>query len=105
FYALTYCVMFAIPIFDLRNVSPRPPIWLQIASWSGLLMTLLYVVLSIFPIIQVASVLSFALKIVLLIVAMNLVGAGILLAAARRRARGPFVRSRPHHERVNSVST
>jgi len=89
FYALTYCVMFAIPIFGLRNVSPRPPLWLQIASWSGLLMTLLYVVLSIFPIIQVTSVLSFALKIVLLIVAMNLVGAGILLAA-RRRARGGF---------------
>src|SRR4029079_1428279 len=87
FYALTYCVMFAIPIFGLRTVSPRPPIWLQIASWSGLLMTLLYVVLSIFPIIQVASVLSFALKIVLLIVAMNLVGAGVLLPA-RRSGRG-----------------
>src|SRR5262249_25792836 len=27
FYALTYVVMFAIPVFGLRGVRPRPPIW------------------------------------------------------------------------------
>jgi amino acid transporter len=86
FYALTYCVMFAIPLFGLRHVSPRPPLWLQIASGSGLLMTLLYVVLSVFPIIQVESVFVFAFKIVLLIVLMNVVGVAILLAGRRRSA-------------------
>ena len=45
-------------------------------------MTLLYIVLSVFPIIQVESVSTFALKIILLIAVMNLVGVGILLAAA-----------------------
>ena len=44
-------------------MTPRPPLWLKVASWSGLLMTLLYVALSIFPIVQVASVTTFALKI------------------------------------------
>ncbi len=88
FYALTYVVMFAIPIFGLRGVSPRPPRWLQAASMSGLLMTVLYVVLSVFPIIKVESVLTFALKITLVIVAMNLVGIGILVSARRRAARG-----------------
>ena len=49
-------------------------------------MTVLYVVLSVFPIIQVESVATFALKISLVIVSANIVGIGIL-ATARRRAR------------------
>ena len=53
---------------------------------SGLLMTLLYIVLSVFPIIQVESVSTFALKITLMVVAMNLVGIGILLSARQRSA-------------------
>ncbi len=84
FYALAYLVMFAIPIVGLRAVTPRPSRWLQAAAVSGLLMTLLYVVLSVFPIIKVASVSGFALKIVAVIVVMNLVGVGILVAARRR---------------------
>lgn len=88
FYALTYVVMFAIPIFGLRGVSPRPPLWLKVASMSGLLMTLLYIALSVFPIIKVESVATFALKISLVIVVMNLVGIGILVSARRRSARG-----------------
>ena len=86
FYALTYVVMFAIPLFGLRGVTPRPPLWLQLASWSGLLMTLLYIVLSVFPIIKVESVSTFAFKIVLLIGVMNLVGIGILASARWRSA-------------------
>ena len=89
FYALTYVVMFSIPLFGLKNVSPRPPVWLRLASWSGLLMTVLYIVLSVFPIITVASVSTFALKITMLIVVMNLVGVGILVSARRRAGAGP----------------
>jgi amino acid transporter len=83
FYALTYLVMFSIPIVGLRGIA-EPPWWLRAASWSGLLMTLLYVILSVFPIITVASVATFALKVSSMIVVMNLVGVGILLAARRR---------------------
>jgi amino acid transporter len=86
FYALTYVVMFAIPLFGLPGVSPRPPLWLRVASLSGLLMTVLYIVLSVFPIIKVESVSTFALKITMMIVAMNVVGAGILLSARQRSA-------------------
>jgi amino acid transporter len=89
FYALTYVVMFAIPLVGLRGVTPRPSPWLRIASVSGLLMTVLYIVLSVFPIIKVASVAGFALKISAVIVVMNLVGVGILLAA-RRRSNGTW---------------
>ena len=89
FYALTYVVMFAIPLFGLRTVTPRPPMWLRLASLSGLLMTVLYIVLSVFPIIKVESVSTFAVKIAMLIVAMNGVGVGILLSARRRSTPAP----------------
>jgi amino acid transporter len=84
FYALTYVVMFAIPLFGLGRMSVRPPAWLRVVSLSGLLMTLLYVGLSMFPIIKVESVMSFALKISLLILGANVIGAMIFLTARRR---------------------
>ncbi len=79
FYALTYLVMFAIPIAGVAS----PP-WLKVASASGFLMTLAFVVLSILPIISVESRLSFALKISTVVVVANVVGAAIFLG--RRRA-------------------
>jgi amino acid transporter len=85
FYALTYLVMFAIPLVGLRGLNPRPPIWLKAAALSGLLMTLLYVALSVVPIIQVESRLMFAGKISGLIVMTNLIGVAIYLMAKRRR--------------------
>jgi hypothetical protein len=87
FYALTYVVMFSIPLFGLRGLTPRPPLWLKVVSMSGLLMTVLYIVLSVFPIIKVESVATFAFKITLVIVAANALGIVILLSARRRAAR------------------
>jgi len=84
FYGLTYLVMFAIPLVGLRGVTPRPPWWIKAASLSGLLITVLYTVLSLFPIIQVGSVAAFALKISVVIVLLNLVGVAILVAGRRR---------------------
>jgi amino acid transporter len=84
FYALTYLAMFAIPLIGLRHVTPRPPIWLRIAALSGFLMTVLFVVLSLVPIIQVENRAGFALKIGGLIVITNLIGFGIYRLAQRR---------------------
>jgi hypothetical protein len=68
--------------------------WLRLASLSGLLMTVLYIVLSIFPIIKVESVAAFAVKITMTIVAMNVIGIGILFSARRRSAKSaPRARS------------
>jgi amino acid transporter len=79
FYALTYLVMFAIPV-----ASVRAPLWLKIASASGFLMTLAFVVLSVLPIISVGSRLTFALKISTVVVITNLIGAAIFLARRDR---------------------
>ena len=85
FYGLTHVVLFAIPIFGLKAAGKSPPLWLKLVSLSGLLMTLLYVALSVVPIIQVENRLTFALKIGGLIVITNLIGAAIYLLARRRK--------------------
>ncbi|HEY6328012.1 MAG TPA: APC family permease [Blastocatellia bacterium] len=87
FYAFSYLVMLALPLIGLRGISPRPPVWLKIAACSGFAMTLLNVVLSVFPIIQVESWWSFGLKTSGVIVAGNLVGILIFAAAERRKNR------------------
>jgi glutamate:GABA antiporter len=79
FYALTYLVMFAIPMFGVRS-----PLWLKAAAASGFLMTLAFVVLSILPIVQVDSRLRFALKISAVIVLTNVAGAAIFLVRRPR---------------------
>lgn len=85
FYAMSYLVMFAIPIIGLRGVRPRPPLWLRLVSLSGFLMTLLYVTLSVFPIVKVGSESSFTAKISGVIVTANLIGVAIFLIAKRKR--------------------
>jgi hypothetical protein len=89
FYALTYLAMFALPLFGLRGIHPRPPVWVKVSALSGLAMTLLYVSLSIVPIIQVESRAMFAIKISGLIVLTNILGFAIYLAARKRRGAPP----------------
>jgi glutamate:GABA antiporter len=95
FYALTYLVMFAIPLIGLKGSSFRPPLWLKVAALSGFLMTLLDVALSIVPIIQVESRIMFAAKIGGLIVITNIIGLSIYLVAERRRQYEPEAVSVP----------
>jgi len=85
FYGLTYLVMFAIPLIGLRNAVQRPSFKLRAAALSGFLVTFLYVVLSVFPIIDVASWTTFAVKISSVVIGLNLVGAALFYSARRRR--------------------
>src|SRR5262249_3030972 len=85
FYALTYLVMFAIPLAS-RRIGSRPPLWLKAAALSGFLMTLLYATLSVLPIVAVASRLTFALKICGVIAATNAIGLAIYWKNASRAA-------------------
>ncbi|MEJ7809524.1 MAG: APC family permease [Gemmatimonadaceae bacterium] len=84
-YAFTYLALFAIPIVAARRLAVRPPRWLQAAAVSGFVVTLLYTVLSVFPIIDVASWQLFAAKIIAALVATNMLGVAIY-ALGRRRA-------------------
>jgi amino acid transporter len=71
FYGLTYLVMFAIPIAG----QAAPSVSLRLAAASGFAMTLLCVVLSIFPIINVPNRLTFTIKVSGAVVASNALGA------------------------------
>jgi amino acid transporter len=83
FYALCYLVMFALPMFAVPS-----PWWMKGAALSGFLMTLAFVVLSILPIVQVESRLSFALKISAVVVLTNAAGLAMFVGKlAPRRAR------------------
>jgi glutamate:GABA antiporter len=84
FYALTYLVLFAIPLAGPRAA---PSLWLRLAAASGFLMTLLYIVLSVLPIIQVENRGVFALKIGAVVLVTNVIGAAIFL-----KGRQPVVR-------------
>jgi amino acid transporter len=72
FYALTYLVMFAIPIVGIRSL--RPPMWVVVAAISGFLTTLAFVVLSVLPIVQVQSRAVFAMKISAVVLVANAIG-------------------------------
>lgn len=85
FYGLAYLVMFGLPLFGLRNASEQPATWLRIAAVSGFLVTLLYCVLSIFPIIDVQSWFWFAAKIAGVVIGANLLGVLLYFAGSRRK--------------------
>ncbi|KAF0250588.1 MAG: hypothetical protein FD167_15 [bacterium] len=80
-YGLAYLVMFAIPIWGYKKLGSHPSISLRLASLSGFIVTLLYIILSVFPIIEVASWKLFAAKIILTIFIINLLGSLIVLFA------------------------
>jgi hypothetical protein len=90
FYALTYLAMFAVPLWGLKRTPMRPSWRVKLCAVSGLLMTILYISLSVLPIIPVGSRTMFALKIAGLIVVTNLIGLA-LYASGRRGARQPIV--------------
>jgi len=84
FYALTYLALFAIPIFGAARLARRPSSALRIVAACGFAVTLLYSILSVFPIIDVASWQIFAAKIIVVIVGANMLGIAIYTAAQRR---------------------
>ncbi|HEY2376991.1 MAG TPA: APC family permease [Gemmatimonadaceae bacterium] len=89
-YGLTYLVLFALPLFALRSsesVLPRASLGLKTAAAAGFLTTLLYVALSVFPIIDVPSWHAFAAKISSVVVGLNVLGLLIYAAGGRRRVR------------------
>ena len=88
FYGMTYLILFAIPVVAFRGTDARLPLWLRVASVSGFAVSLLYVVLSVFPIIDVTSWLSFAIKISAVVVGLNVVGAALFFAERGRREAG-----------------
>lgn len=84
FYGIAYLFLFAVPLFGTRSIRRNAPLWLRVFSASGLIVSLLGIYFTVFPIIEVKSRLLFALKIIVVALIGNAVGAAVL---ARRRSR------------------
>jgi amino acid transporter len=87
FYATSYVVLFAIPLFAAARIGLRAPVWLRVASLSGLLVSLLGIALTFVPIVDVESPLAFAAKLVAVTLAFNLTGALLYRLGRRRQQR------------------
>ncbi|HKP46993.1 MAG TPA: APC family permease [Pyrinomonadaceae bacterium] len=88
FYASTYVVLFAIPLAGMKKFDIAAPAWLKVACASGLLVSLLAIALTIVPIIEVQSRLSFALKITAVVIVANSIGALVFILGQRRTTTG-----------------
>ena len=62
-YGFSYLVLFAIPLFGLARTGQRAPGWIRALSAAGLATTVLYMVLSVLPIVSVESRFVFAAKV------------------------------------------
>ncbi len=85
FYGLTYVVLFAIPVIGLRRSDVRVSLWLRVVASVGLATALLYLVLTVVPIVTVVSRFAFALKISAVVLVANGLGAALYLSASRSR--------------------
>jgi len=77
FYALIYIVLFAIPLVAVKRFGVKAPLWLKIAAMSGLVVSVLAGFFTLIPITHVGSRFMFALKIIVVVVAANAIGASL----------------------------
>jgi amino acid transporter len=84
FYGIAYLALFAIPIFSRKERGLRAPLWLRLAACSGMLVTLLFIVLSVFPIIDVGSSWQYSLKIAGVVIGANTVGWVVFQTGSRK---------------------
>ena len=85
FYGLAYLVKFAIPLVSSKEKGLRPGAWMRVGAASGFLVTLLFVLLSVQPVIPVASKVGYFAKVVLVVLGANFVGWMIYRAGQQRK--------------------
>jgi amino acid transporter len=76
-YAINYLLMFSVPLLAGARFGARPGLVLRAACVAGMLVTLLSIVFSLIPVVDVRSSAPYALKIGLTTLAVNLVGAAL----------------------------
>lgn len=84
FYAATYLVLFAIPLFGMKSFGVKAPVWLKVACASGFLVSVIYIGFTVVPIIEVESRLRFAVKIISVVVLANAIGVTVYTLGKRR---------------------
>src|SRR5947207_12099664 len=86
FYGIVYLTLFAIPLFGSSPVRSGAPVWLRVASACGCGVSLLAIFFTVYPIIDVPNPLIFGMKVAVVAVIANGIGAAIFLGARRNRS-------------------
>jgi amino acid transporter len=84
FYGLAYLALFAIPLFAKRESKLRSGLLLRVAAASGLTLTLLFVALSILPVVDVVNPVRYAAKTVAVLVGVNCIALALFYGQRRR---------------------
>jgi amino acid transporter len=85
FYATAYLALFAVPLLARKDLGIRPAMWLRAVAVSGFLVTLLYIVLSIFPIIELQDTVRYSIKTASVILGANVIGIALYWWRSRSR--------------------
>lgn len=86
-YAITYVVLFALPLLGSRTLRSALPLWVKAAALCGLVSSLVALVVTVYPIVSVTSRLEYALKISVVVVLANVAGVVIYRVGRKRAAR------------------
>lgn len=85
FYALTYLIMFAIPLIGKRGIHNHFSLPVKIAACCGGAMSLGFIVLALFPIVEVENPWVFGGKILGVMVISNSLGAALYVLARKKK--------------------
>jgi glutamate:GABA antiporter len=87
FYGLAYIALFAIPLFARDESKLRSGPWLKVAAASGLALTLLFVALSIFPVVHVVNPIRYAAKTIAVLLGANCIAMALFYGQRRNNAK------------------
>src|ERR1044072_52099 len=86
--ALISLVLFAIPIVAMRRFGVHAPLWLKIAAVSGFIVSAIAAYFSLVPITRGDRPLAFAMKIVVVVIGANVIGAIVYRLRRKKGALG-----------------
>ena len=84
-YAITYVALFALPLIGRRALRNALPLWVKVVSVGGFVSSLVSLLISVYPIVDVSSKTAYAAKICSVVVIANMAGIVIYRAGQRRR--------------------
>ena len=85
-YAIAYVALFALPLFGRAALRRQLPRWLKVAAAAGMASSLVALLISVYPVVDVVSRLAFAGKICAVVVVSNMAGVSIYRLGQTRRA-------------------
>jgi len=83
-YAITYVVLFALPLLGDRALRSRLPAWVKLVSLCGMISSTVSLVIAVYPIVDVTSRGTYAAKICSVVVLSNVAGVVIYRVGQKR---------------------